>query len=288
MQARVDRGGGPGAGRHAQHRRRQGRVDGQVPLREQRRGHVQCVAAYIAHRAGRRREQERAEQIDSTHGRRRPRAQWSASTTSAAGDSGRRPRGDGDQVRAVELVKAVVDPCTAYPGVVETRAPSRTRPQKSSGQAGLHVQGRDRTPPVGQHPEPKAATSGPTSATTSCSMRRCWQTLPEQRHPCQAARTTGGLTTLVRTSATNLDLTSHDTRAAAEHFAARLQWAIDASDLHAALETGEPGFMLVDSRGDAWPRRRRIPGAIHLPLAEMREQAADVLDPDVPVVTAAC
>ncbi|WP_273653447.1 rhodanese-like domain-containing protein [Cellulomonas fimi] len=84
---------------------------------------------------------------------------------------------------------------------------------------------------------------------------------------------------------TNLDLTSHDTRAAAEHFAARLRWAIDASDLHAALETGEPGFVLVDSRGDAGWAQGRIPGAIHLPLAEMRERAADVLDPDVPVVT---
>ncbi|MDC7123278.1 rhodanese-like domain-containing protein [Cellulomonas fimi] len=84
---------------------------------------------------------------------------------------------------------------------------------------------------------------------------------------------------------TNLDLTSDDTRAAAAHFAARLRWAIDASDLHAALETGDPGFVLVDSRGDAAWAQGRIPGAIHLPLAAMRERAADVLDPDVPVVT---
>lgn len=72
---------------------------------------------------------------------------------------------------------------------------------------------------------------------------------------------------------------------AARYFAARLAFHTDVSDVHAALESGEPGFVLVDSRGvDAWAQGR-IAGAIHLPTAEIPARAPGLLDPAGPVIT---
>ncbi|WP_210481049.1 rhodanese-like domain-containing protein [Naasia sp. SYSU D00948] len=64
---------------------------------------------------------------------------------------------------------------------------------------------------------------------------------------------------------------------AADFFRARLAFETDASDVSAALETGDPGFTLVDSRGEAAWEQGRIPGAVHLPRAEIREEAARLL-----------
>jgi rhodanese-related sulfurtransferase len=77
---------------------------------------------------------------------------------------------------------------------------------------------------------------------------------------------------------------------AAAAFAARLATQTDVSDVHAALAevesgTAEPGFVLVDSRGDAAWRQGRIPGALHLPTADVATRAPELLDPAVPVVT---
>ncbi len=69
-----------------------------------------------------------------------------------------------------------------------------------------------------------------------------------------------------------------------EYFAAKLAFETDVSDVAAALATGRPGFVLIDSRGgDAW-RQGRIPGAVHLPTAELVHRL-DTLDRTVPVVT---
>ncbi|MFH8370153.1 rhodanese-like domain-containing protein [Streptomyces sp. NPDC018031] len=71
---------------------------------------------------------------------------------------------------------------------------------------------------------------------------------------------------------------------AAAYFASRLAFHTDVSDVHAALEAGEPGFVVVDSRSTpAWDQGH-VPGAVHLPTALIPEQAADLLDPAVPVV----
>jgi rhodanese-related sulfurtransferase len=67
------------------------------------------------------------------------------------------------------------------------------------------------------------------------------------------------------------------------HFAAKLRYETDPSDVHAALEAGER-FVLVDTRGEAAWAQGRVPGAVHLPTARIGERAADLLDPDVPVV----
>jgi rhodanese-related sulfurtransferase len=72
--------------------------------------------------------------------------------------------------------------------------------------------------------------------------------------------------------------------AAAAHFAARLAVETDVSDVAAALQSGSPGFVLLDSRSDqAWDQGH-VPGALHLPGRDLAVRA-DELDPAMPVVT---
>ncbi|MGY1831544.1 rhodanese-like domain-containing protein [Geodermatophilus sp. SYSU D01180] len=72
---------------------------------------------------------------------------------------------------------------------------------------------------------------------------------------------------------------------AAAHFARRLAVETDVSDVHAALESGEPGFVLLDSRSrEAWDQGH-VPGALHLPGPEVAARAEAELDRSVPVVT---
>ena len=72
---------------------------------------------------------------------------------------------------------------------------------------------------------------------------------------------------------------------AAAHFARRLAVETDVSDVHAALESGRPGFVLVDSRSrESWAQGH-VPGAVHLPGRELTARAAAELDAGVPVVT---
>lgn len=72
---------------------------------------------------------------------------------------------------------------------------------------------------------------------------------------------------------------------AASFFTARLAFQADVSDVHASLESGLAGFVLLDSRGeDAW-RQGHVPGALHLPTAEIPERAGELLDLNVPVIT---
>ena len=70
---------------------------------------------------------------------------------------------------------------------------------------------------------------------------------------------------------------------AVAHFAARLRFETDASDVRAAQVAGER-FVLVDSRGDAaWGQGRAV-GAIHLPTARITAEAAATIPKDLPVV----
>jgi rhodanese-related sulfurtransferase len=72
---------------------------------------------------------------------------------------------------------------------------------------------------------------------------------------------------------------------AAAHFARRLAVETDVSDVAAALESGRPGFVLVDTRSrDAWDAGH-VPGAVHLPGREVAARAPAELDRSVPVVT---
>ena len=72
---------------------------------------------------------------------------------------------------------------------------------------------------------------------------------------------------------------------AAAFFAAQLSCQTDVSDVHSTLATAAPGLVLTDSRSaQAW-RQGHLPGAIHLPTAEIAARAATVIPAGVMVVT---
>src|SRR4051812_28075901 len=70
---------------------------------------------------------------------------------------------------------------------------------------------------------------------------------------------------------------------AIDHFAAKLRFETDPSDVKAALDASEP-LVLVDSGGEAAWRQGRIDGAIHVPAAEITARAAEVVPVGTPVV----
>jgi rhodanese-related sulfurtransferase len=72
---------------------------------------------------------------------------------------------------------------------------------------------------------------------------------------------------------------------AAAHFAGRLSYEADVSDVHADLHADVPGLVVVDSRGDAAWRQGHIPQAVHLPTASIAASAAQVIPPHSVVVT---
>jgi rhodanese-related sulfurtransferase len=72
---------------------------------------------------------------------------------------------------------------------------------------------------------------------------------------------------------------------AAAHFAARLAFEADVSDVHADLEAGVPGLIVIDSRSiESWDQGH-LPGAVHLPTARIAERAPSVVPRDAVVVT---
>jgi len=81
----------------------------------------------------------------------------------------------------------------------------------------------------------------------------------------------------------SLDWTTPPADAAA-HFARRLAVETDVSDVHAALESGDPGFVLLDSRSTESWEQGHVPGAVHLPSREVPARAPVELDRSVPVV----
>ena len=77
--------------------------------------------------------------------------------------------------------------------------------------------------------------------------------------------------------------TAIDTSAAIDHFAAKLRYETDASDV-AAAQSAQERFVLVDTRGHAAWHQGRAVGAVHLPTAEIAERAASEIPLDTPVV----
>ncbi|WP_433118410.1 rhodanese-like domain-containing protein [Micromonospora sp. CA-246542] len=72
---------------------------------------------------------------------------------------------------------------------------------------------------------------------------------------------------------------------AAAHFLARLSVQTDVSDVHADLTARTPGLVVVDSRGVAAWAQGRLPGAVHLPTAEIAARAPEEIPAGTAVVT---
>ena len=70
---------------------------------------------------------------------------------------------------------------------------------------------------------------------------------------------------------------------AVAHFASKLQFETDPSDVHADFEDGVE-FVLVDSRAEVAWNQGRITGAIHLPTREIASRAAELIPSGTPVV----
>ncbi|MFD5510507.1 rhodanese-like domain-containing protein [Streptomyces sp. NPDC127051] len=76
-----------------------------------------------------------------------------------------------------------------------------------------------------------------------------------------------------------------DPATAAAHFHRRFTFEADVADVHADVESGAGGFVLVDSRSaEAWAQGH-IPGAVHLPADEIGARAAELVAPGSVVVT---
>ncbi|MFD9889677.1 rhodanese-like domain-containing protein [Amycolatopsis sp. NPDC059027] len=72
---------------------------------------------------------------------------------------------------------------------------------------------------------------------------------------------------------------------AVAHFAGRLAFEADVSDVHADLEARVDGLVVVDSRSvESWDQGH-LPGALHLPTARIAERARDLVPHDAVVVT---
>jgi rhodanese-related sulfurtransferase len=78
-------------------------------------------------------------------------------------------------------------------------------------------------------------------------------------------------------------LATADTAEAVEHFAAKLRFETDPSDVAAAFAAGDD-FVLVDSRGHAPWHQGRVAGAVHMPHAEIPERALTEIPITTPVV----
>ncbi|MEW1837088.1 rhodanese-like domain-containing protein [Nonomuraea angiospora] len=76
-----------------------------------------------------------------------------------------------------------------------------------------------------------------------------------------------------------------DDAAALAHFAARLAFETDVSDVAADLAAGVPGVVVVDSRSrESWDQGH-IEGAVHLPTAEIAARAPGLVPREAAVVT---
>ncbi|MFC1443294.1 rhodanese-like domain-containing protein [Streptacidiphilus sp. N1-10] len=96
--------------------------------------------------------------------------------------------------------------------------------------------------------------------------------------------TTAVPTSAVPTSAV-LSVAPAEPAVAAAHFAERLAFEADVSDVHADLQAGVDGIVVVDTRSDAAWAQGRIPGAVHIPTARIAELAPALVAPGATVVT---
>ncbi|WP_328763151.1 MULTISPECIES: rhodanese-like domain-containing protein [unclassified Streptomyces] len=100
-----------------------------------------------------------------------------------------------------------------------------------------------------------------------------------------ATTTTTTTTQTVSPSSKVLRVPPADPATAAAHFHRRFTFEADVADVHADVESGAGGFVLVDSRSaEAW-EQGHVPGAVHLPTDEIPARAAELVVPGSVVVT---
>ncbi|MFN3865984.1 MAG: rhodanese-like domain-containing protein [Demequina sp.] len=71
---------------------------------------------------------------------------------------------------------------------------------------------------------------------------------------------------------------------AAAHFAAKLAFETDPSDVHAAIEAGDTSVVLVDTRDQVAWDQGHARGALHIPKAQLAARIPEVATPDSNVV----
>lgn len=68
------------------------------------------------------------------------------------------------------------------------------------------------------------------------------------------------------------EIPAADPSLVAEHYARRLSFETDCWDVHHALQSGQPDFVLLDVRGPQLYEVAHVPGAINLPHGKMTER----------------
>lgn len=74
-----------------------------------------------------------------------------------------------------------------------------------------------------------------------------------------------------------LEFLPDDSSEALEHFRAKLAFCTDPSDVHADLQNGVDGFVVVDARSAENFGRGHVPGAISFPHRQMNEASVGIL-----------
>ncbi|MFF2814601.1 rhodanese-like domain-containing protein [Kitasatospora cineracea] len=100
-----------------------------------------------------------------------------------------------------------------------------------------------------------------------------------------ATAATAGTTTATAATSAVLSVPAAAPAEAAAHYAARLAFEADVSDVHADLASGVPGIVVVDTRSKAAWDQGHIPGAVHLPTGQIADLAPESIDPALTVVT---
>lgn len=73
--------------------------------------------------------------------------------------------------------------------------------------------------------------------------------------------------------------------AAVDHFAALFEFETDCWDVHEALASETPGFVLLDVRGPALFAQGHVPGAVNLPHGRIVERNLTAYPPETLFVT---
>ncbi|WP_233805978.1 rhodanese-like domain-containing protein [Paraburkholderia sp. HP33-1] len=76
-----------------------------------------------------------------------------------------------------------------------------------------------------------------------------------------------------------------DSATALAHFHASLRFETDCADVHAALASGAPGFVLLDVRSSALFAQGHVPGALNLPHGKIVASKLAAYAPDTLFVT---